>query len=766
MNTIWLYVLLGCTKTKDTDIDVDGDGFVASEDCNDEDANINPSAQEVCNEIDDNCDGQINNNPVDGAVYLADVDGDGFGDDSSPHHLCAAEMGYVESSSGGDCNDTNATIYPGASERCNNIDDDCDSEIDDNPEDGNFYYRDADQDGFGTEIDVLFLCTQPEGYVLDGGDCDDSHDKAYPGVAYQDSSEDCMLDADGDGYGDAASVGSIVAGTDCDDAQENVFPGAIEYCNNIDDDCDELIDDADDNVSDQLVLYHDLDGDGYGDPNNSVLLCTATQGTVADASDCNDADAEIHPAAIEICDGIDNDCEEASSEEGMVYMVNSQGQGLDVTSSFSQGTPSAPAVYTPTGAEDLYFCTGTYSPVIETTFDIAVRSIGDVTFTADGNNAASYDIYAIKNTGDGTHTQLEGILFDGYNLAVVVLPENEVSSTVAIDDILVRNGISSAGAGIVIGYSELVLSNSFFEDGYSGYFGLAVTSVASTVSLDNVDISNTSPNGHIGIYAIDASDVDLVDTHLSGLDGMGLYLKDSTGSCAHSTASLEAGFSNSEYGLVLDNSTWESDLCDYEQAVSTEDNGIDIQIIDGPGYYVGNNTTFSCDATSCGSAYTRSFSGPNSTSASSKLLGNSFIAQEDVTINAFSTYLNGYGCGASLLTDGLCICTLDFAMHIKNALVWEEVWTNTKSYFMDGSVFAGNIGIPVHAGEEVALTTAYDCSFAVSYQYGSISTLSSNPFLNLNVGLYASNGNTAQLANTSENSLSYYGQIVNISSIP
>ena len=764
MGSLWLYVFWGCTKDKE--IDADGDGFNSLQDCNDQDASINPSAPEICNDVDDNCDGQINNNPIDGALYLADIDGDGFGDDSSQHNLCAAERGYVASSSGGDCNDANDTVYPGATERCTGLDNDCNSEIDDNPEDGTFFYLDADQDGFGTSTDVLFVCSQPEGYVSNSNDCDDTYEKAYPGVAYQDSLEDCMLDADGDGYGDVYSTGSIVAGTDCDDAHEEIFPSAIEYCNGIDDDCDELIDDADDSVRDQMLLYYDLDDDGYGDPNNSVLLCGPTESILTDDSDCNDADASIHPSAVEICDGIDNDCDGATSEEGMVYKVNSQGEGSDVTSSFSLGTPSNPSLYISSGDEELYFCTGTFSPVIETAFDIVVRSIGDVVFTADGNNALYYDIFAVKNTGDGTNTEIEGIVFDGYNLAVAIIPEHEVPSTVRINDILVRNGLSVAGAGIFVSHSDLLLSNSFFEDGYSGYYGLAVTSMGSTVSVENVDISNSSPNGHIGIYAIDASDVDMVDSHISGLNGAALFLKDSSGSCFYTNSSLDTGFSSSDYALILDNSTWESTQCDYEQSLSTQENGIDIQILNGAGYYVSNNATFSCDINSCGTSHIQDFSATSEASMSAKEFGNSFIAQKDLTVDSFSTYLNGYGCGENLVTDGLCICSLDFAMHIKNQIVWEEVWTNTKNYFMDGDVFAGYIGVPVRSGEEFALTTEYDCSFSVLYKYDSTQNMPSNSILDHNVGFYAAGGNGPDPSDNSQNLIGYYGQIVNVSTVP
>ena len=142
--------------------------------------------------------------------------------------------------------------------------------------------------------------------VIDDDDCDP--DDAATGrrtVVYDDQ--------DGDGYGDSrtAALGcpgsdGVAQGGDCDDGEPGVHPDQAETMGNgIDDDCDGVIDKA-------LLLpwYADADGDGFGDPGTETWSIEAPTGTVADATDCDDARADVNPAALELCDGFtDEDCD-------------------------------------------------------------------------------------------------------------------------------------------------------------------------------------------------------------------------------------------------------------------------------------------------------------------------------------------------------------------------------------------------------------------------------------------------------------------------
>ncbi|MCB9760960.1 MAG: FG-GAP repeat protein [Alphaproteobacteria bacterium] len=112
------------------------------------------------------------------------------------------------------------------------------------------------------------------------------------------------VDADGDG---------VPASEDCDDNDADVHPGAAELCDGVDNDCDEEIDEPED----APVWYADGDGDGFGDPGDSVQACDAPTGYVADATDCDDTDAAVRPGVNELCNGVDDDCDGETDEDAI-----------------------------------------------------------------------------------------------------------------------------------------------------------------------------------------------------------------------------------------------------------------------------------------------------------------------------------------------------------------------------------------------------------------------------------------------------------------
>ena len=297
-------------------VDGDHDGYsTCSGDCDDDDYYVNPGVDEVCDLVDNNCDGVQSPEEI-------DVDGDGDAlcsdcDDGDDSMTTLDLDGDFLSSCDGDCDDTNPAINPDATDMAGDgTDQNCDG-IDGTDEDGDGFA--ADWSG-GEDCDDLDPLLDPGDTDLDGhstcdGDCNDLDSTVFPGapdLCDLTLDNDCdgvndplEHDDDGDGYsecegdcddGDAGLTptdsdadGFSTCDGDCDESNADAYPGATEACDGEDNDCD----------GNTPASEVDDDGDGW-------RICDG---------DCDDLDLSVYPGAPDTCDGVeDNDCDGAVDE--------------------------------------------------------------------------------------------------------------------------------------------------------------------------------------------------------------------------------------------------------------------------------------------------------------------------------------------------------------------------------------------------------------------------------------------------------------------
>jgi hypothetical protein len=330
-------------------------------DCDDDDKQVHPDAQEVCgNGLDDDCaNGADGNDPsaTGTSTFYFDQDGDKQGDAAVFVTQCDRPENYVGNAD--DCNDKDEHVYLLAPEHCNGVSDDCDEQIDEDVDESELQSWFVDGDGDGEGSGALQLgCDMPDNGVLNADDCDDADPDRY--LSNQEECDgidnDCndvvddhalgvveyYQDADGDGFATNDPLADTVLacdpppgygplGDDCDDNDVDIHPDAIDDCNGIDDDCDG---DADDEPVDDY-WYVDEDGDGHGDPNSAFLACGTPKqdsGFTLSDTDCSDKHSGVNPDQIEICDGFDNDCnglkDDVSEEHLQTWFVDGDGDGF------------------------------------------------------------------------------------------------------------------------------------------------------------------------------------------------------------------------------------------------------------------------------------------------------------------------------------------------------------------------------------------------------------------------------------------------------
>jgi hypothetical protein len=478
------------------EVDADADGLmVCALDCDDADATVHPGADELCDGLDNDCDTVL---PVD------EVDGDGDG-----HVDCVWDAngwdGDVSVTGDQDCDDLNADNFPGNTEACDGLDNDCD---------GYASIGEVDDDG--------------DGAMLCDGDCDDADPLTYDGATEQCDGidNDCdgtvpadETDDDGDGRDECGDL-------DCDDGDATVYPGANELCDGQDNDCDGSL--GPDEIDDDNDSYTECDGD------------------------CDDEDGYAYPGALEICDdAIDQDCD-----------------GLDdICSDCDLEVPGdhaliQDAIDAATGGEMICVTAGTYVETI----DFSGKAVhvfgvdGPELTILDGDGSGSVVSFV---TGEGADSILDGFTLTNGNASNGGGLRIEGASPFLTRLAITANTVSASGrgAGIYIDDGGPQLSRISVTDNGSAttYGGGISVGGTSTVDLQSVTIADNEGGRCGGLYVTDDAAVFLRNVWIAGNtaneSGGGAFL---TGySHAEMTNVIFAGNTagSSSGGLYWDNAT-------------------------------------------------------------------------------------------------------------------------------------------------------------------------------------------------------------------
>ncbi len=737
--------------------DADGDGFEVGEDCDDADPTANPGATEVCDGVDNNCDGFIDEgltNP-----FWGDSDGDGYGDEGDEIDACAAPEGYVGNAD--DCDDSQPASNPGAAEICDGFDNDCDELVDDLDDDLDLataerWFYDLDGDGFGDKDNYIVACDPTADTVYDDDDCDDDDAAVNPDAVEvcNGIDDDCDMtadeadaadaatwyaDADSDGFGDLSTttiacdqpVGYTDDTTDCDDGDATQHPGADEVCNGEDDDCEGDIDEAD--AIDAATWYTDADGDGYGDASSSEVACDQPSGKVTDATDCDDGAAAVNPGATEYCDGVDNDCDAATSEDGMVTYVDSTGT-YDVSGTFT-GTPGNPQGVAVSDASTLTFCDGTYYAWFEVEADVTFQSLSgdpaDVVLDAEADSS----VFTVET--DGVALVVDGLtLTDGSGDGGVGGYSNtggaincEVSSagaSVEITGSVLEANSGGLGGAVASEYCDVTVSDSTITANEADLGGGLVV-LGADLALTDAEVSDHIADDVAGIFLYEG-DLTLVDTVVrdnEAEDFGALYAYESAVTCTGTSSAASAGFLGNlddSYGAIaLDSgSTLSATLCDFGEDDTSDDN-LDVDIRPGSlfEYRFGDDRTVTCDDETCGTSVTDTRGGTTTSySGYGYLRGNVERVDGTPTIDSWGTYL-------SLNNPSGTTCTLYWALLTRTGTT--GAWT--VEFFDSETVTEGtgwfdspDVGEALDDGQYVIFGTAWSSNCTATYYRASDST--------------------------------------------
>ena len=366
-----------------------------------------------------------------------------------------------------------------------------------------------------------------DGFCLDE-DCDDSDPEVNPDVDEESMGPD-NIDNDCDGFVD-----------ECDEGDPTNTWHSEEVCDGVDNDCDGEVDE---DLGE--TWYPDADGDGYGDRSQPTASCDPDAGLVADGSDCDDTDAAVHPGAMELCNGYDDDCDVTTIEDGL---VTAEGVGNQASIQAALGEAG--------DGGTVRVCAGTWAEALTITHSVNLEApagpestllVGDKTASVVHINVGTVTLRGFTISGGvGTDISSESTTLGGggvlaWNADEVLIEDCVITGNQAdygggvlgpseglltiLDSVISSNHASSAGGGVYL--AEGAMERVELFDNSSAASGGGIYHYENALTLTDCSITDNAASYGGGLRAFNDS-IEASGTVLEGNQaeyGGGAYIR-------------------------------------------------------------------------------------------------------------------------------------------------------------------------------------------------------------------------------------------------